>query len=249
MPRSASRKSTSSRGAPEERGERMLQAEFGTTTRAAAFYANQMLDHLNAAMQTFVGRMELVFISTADAHGECDASFRAGPSGFVHILNDHTLAYPEYRGNGVMASLGNMLENPRIGLMFLDFYRDKIGLHINGRASVITPDQLMARPDAPVTATAHKSLRDPRVEFWVVIDVEEAYIHCSKHIPLLRKLTAEESVAWGTDDAVAKGGDYFKAAAGRRAGAHIAAAGTPTPRTEELVCIAPTPIPKRRRSA
>jgi len=49
------------------------------------------------------------------------------------------------------------------------------------------------------------------------LEIDEAYIHCSKHIPLLRKLTSEETVAWGTDDAVAKGGDFFKAAADRRA--------------------------------
>ena len=69
----------------------------------------------------------------------------------------------------------------------------------------------------PPAASAHKSFAAPRIEFWVVVEIDEAYIHCSKHIPLLRKLTSEETVAWGTDDAVAKGGDFFKAAADRRA--------------------------------
>jgi predicted pyridoxine 5'-phosphate oxidase superfamily flavin-nucleotide-binding protein len=216
MPRTAKAKSTS-HCTHDEQGERALQQQYGTSTRAGAFYANQMLDHLNDDMRTFVSRMELVFISTSDAKGECDASFRAGPSGFITVLGDRTLAYPEYRGNGVMASLGNMQENRHVGLLFLDFFRDKIGLHVNGRATMISPLEFSQRSDAPLHPVAPKSFAAPRIEFWVVVEVEEAYIHCSKHIPLLRKLTSEETVAWGTDDAVAKGGDFFKAAARRRA--------------------------------
>jgi predicted pyridoxine 5'-phosphate oxidase superfamily flavin-nucleotide-binding protein len=176
-----------------------------------------MLDHLNEGMQSFVNRMELVFISTSDARGDCDSSFRAGPAGFISILSDKTLAYPEYRGNGVMASLGNVRENRHVGLLFLDFFRDKIGLHVNGSATMLSPHEFSQRSDAPPAASAPKSFAAPRIEFWVVVEIDEAYIHCSKHIPLLRKLTSEETVAWGTDDAVAKGGDFFKAAADRRA--------------------------------
>jgi predicted pyridoxine 5'-phosphate oxidase superfamily flavin-nucleotide-binding protein len=57
----------------------------------------------------------MVFVATADANGNCDCSPRFGISGFVIILDDKTLAYPEYRGNGVFASLGNIIDNPHIG--------------------------------------------------------------------------------------------------------------------------------------
>jgi len=219
MPRSAKRKPTSRRSTPAVHGERDLQQQYGTAARAGAFYTNQMLDYLNDGMQSFVSRMEIVFISTSDASGDCDSSFRAGPSGFIRILSDKTLAYPEYRGNGVMASLGNMRENRHVGLLFLDFFRDKIGLHVNGSATMLTPLEFSQRSDAPPEAHEPRSFAAPRIEFWVVVEVDEAYIHCSKHIPLLRKLTTEETVAWGTDDAVAKGGDFFRAAAERRAAA------------------------------
>src|ERR1700730_5061345 len=107
MPRIPSSTAKSRSGTSDAHGERALQEKYGTTARAGAFYTNQMLDHLNEAMESFLARMDLVFISTADAHGDCDASFRAGPTGFMQVLNEKTLAYPEYRGNGVMASLGN----------------------------------------------------------------------------------------------------------------------------------------------
>ena len=113
---------------PGSGGEHELQERFGTFKRAAAFYDKQMLDRLNPVMKEYIAKQEMVFIATADAHGECDTSFRAGPAGFVRVLDDRTVMYPEYRGNGVMASLGNMVENPHARLLFVDFLRDKVGL-------------------------------------------------------------------------------------------------------------------------
>ena len=93
-------------------GERELQERCGTSRRAAAFYREQVRGHLNEAMRRFIGRMEMVFVATSDADGNCDCSLRAGPPGFVRTIDDRTLAYPEYRGNGVMASQGNRLMRP-----------------------------------------------------------------------------------------------------------------------------------------
>ena len=59
------------------------------------------------------------------------------------MLDERTVAYPEYRGNGVMASLGNLSENPHLGILFVDFTGDKIGLHVNGRARIIENEELL----------------------------------------------------------------------------------------------------------
>jgi len=101
-------------------GEQLLQCAYGTRDRAQRFYRDQVRDRLLPAMVEFVGRMETVFIATADAGGECDASLRTGPAGFIQVLNERRLAYPEYRGNGVLASLGNVAENPHTGLLMVD---------------------------------------------------------------------------------------------------------------------------------
>jgi hypothetical protein len=96
-------------------------------------------------------------------------------------LDDHRLAWPEYRGNGVMASRGSILENPRAGLLFVDFVRDLIGLHVNGRAALAEDGELRGRvPDLPGDPVPGR-----RAEHWVVVDVDEAYIHCARHIPRL----------------------------------------------------------------
>ena len=162
-------------------GERLLQDRLGTRERAERFYDKQVLDHLNEPMRRFIERQQMMFLSTSDAEGSCDSTLRAGPPGFVVVLDDGRLAWPEYRGNGVMASLGNISENPHVGLLFVDFVRDVIGLHVNGGAELVDDDELrMAYPDLPVDPVPGR-----RAEQWVVAHVHEAYIHCAKHIPRL----------------------------------------------------------------
>ncbi len=190
---------------PGSSGEHELQCAYGTRDRADRFYSEQVRDRLLPAMVEFVRRMEMVFVATADASGECDASLRAGPAGFVQVLDDHTLAYPEYRGNGVHASLGNITENGHVGLLMVDFERDRIGLHVNGGARIVADDELRAE---------HPELRhDPapgrQAQWWVVVEVEEAYVHCRKHIPQMQRVAQRRP--WGTDDPAGKGGDYFGA--------------------------------------
>jgi predicted pyridoxine 5'-phosphate oxidase superfamily flavin-nucleotide-binding protein len=201
---------------PGSGGEHDLQERYGTRSRAEAFYKHQVLNFLNPLMRAFIARQEMFFLSTADSHGECDGSFRAGEAGFVHVLNERRLVYPEYRGNGVLASLGNISENPHAGLLFIDFIRDKIGLHVNGAARLLSNEELLSCNAiyAALLADIAKT-RGRRPERWVMVRVEEAYIHCSKHIPRLKK-AGEEVRHWGTDDACAKGGDYFQAKSASR---------------------------------
>ncbi|GAB3287505.1 pyridoxamine 5'-phosphate oxidase family protein [Parasphingorhabdus pacifica] len=200
---------------PGSSGEHLLQYAYGSEKRANRFYDDQVLDHLNPRMREFVARMDMLFVATADAGGDCDSSLRAGPPGFIEILDDRHVAYPEYRGNGVMASLGNISENPHVGMLMVDFVTDLIGLHINGRARIVEEGDLRAvHPSLP---TEFNRGRIP--ERWVVVQVEEAYIHCRKHIPRLAPVLRERS--WGTDDTGRKGGDYF------------AAKGTPRPWHQE----------------
>jgi predicted pyridoxine 5'-phosphate oxidase superfamily flavin-nucleotide-binding protein len=192
---------------PGSDGEHTLQERLGTSERADRFYDDQVCDRLLPTMIEFIGRMGLVFVATADRHGECDSSLRAGPEGFVAVLDDRHVAYPEYRGNGVMASLGNIAENPHVGLLMIDFTEDLIGLHVNGSAQVVEDAELRSEhPELPTETVPGR-----RAQVWVVVEVEEAYIHCRKHIP--RLVPADRTLSWGTDAAKAKGGDYFGAAA------------------------------------
>ncbi len=195
-------------GLPGSEGEHAVQEQWDAVDRARTFYDRQMLDHLNEAMREFIARQEMVFVATADSRGECDSSFRAGEPGFVVVLDEKTVVYPELRGNGVYASLGNIAENAHVGLMFVDFFDDLIGLHVNGSATIVEHEALLG--DERVTVPLLEMLTRQggrRPERWVAVQVHEAYIHCSKHIPRLTKM--DRQVDWGTDDAKRKGGDFF----------------------------------------
>ena len=193
---------------PGSKGEHNLQKKFETEKRAFAFYNSQLLQHLNPEMQQFISEQEMVFISTSDAKGECDASFRAGDNGFVIVLDKKTLLFPEYRGNGVLASMGNISENPHIGMFFIDFYQNSIGLHVNGKAGILSNEELTADLDlSRKIKMSSKKLGSRKPISWIKVDVEEAYIHCSKHIPLMKKI--DKIIHWETDDEKLKGGDFF----------------------------------------
>ncbi|QKY71372.1 pyridoxamine 5'-phosphate oxidase family protein [Lentibacillus sp. CBA3610] len=186
----------------EKRGEHRLQEKYETRKRALAFYDNQMLNRLNDVMKDFILEQEMVFISTSDSDGNCDSSFRSGRKGFIKLIDDKTLVYPEYKGNGVMASLGNITENPHIGLMFIDFFEYQIGLHVNGKADILEHDQLRSLElSEERLADIMEEERDKALR-WVLIKVDEAYIHCSKHIPKLKKMTTAEQAK--------KYGDFFQ---------------------------------------
>lgn len=178
-------------------GERMMQDRVGSRDRADAFYDRQVLDHLNEAMRLFIAGQDMMFVATSDASGACDCTLRAGPAGFVRVLDGRQLAWPEYRGNGVLASLGNIAENPHVALLFVDFVDAGVGLHVNGEANLLTE---------PPTGAAIGGLPDDsapgrRAQAWVLVRVHEAYIHCAKHIPRMRR------VPRGADPG--KRSDYF----------------------------------------
>lgn len=190
--------------ATEESGERQMQIEMDSSDRAERFYKHQLARSLNPKMIELIQRQEMVFVATADAGGNCDCSPRFGEPGFVHVVDTTTLAYPEYRGNGVYASLGNILENPHIGLVFLDFFQTTVGLHVNGKADSYSSHEL---PKTLAADLLHIGSRQRILERWVIVTVDEAYIHCSKHVPLLKNQS--KAIEWGTDDPQVKSSDYF----------------------------------------
>jgi predicted pyridoxine 5'-phosphate oxidase superfamily flavin-nucleotide-binding protein len=171
---------------------------------------------LNPAMQEFIAQQAMMFIASSDAHGECDCSFRSGGTGFVLVANEKNILWPEYRGNGVMASGGNVEENPHLGVLFLDFFKHTIGLHINGKAHLREDGAFEGLPEniRRTVAEENASAGGKKPAFWLLLEIEEAYIHCAKHIP--RLAPAEKAIDWGTDDVVKKGGDFFNVKANKK---------------------------------
>jgi predicted pyridoxine 5'-phosphate oxidase superfamily flavin-nucleotide-binding protein len=91
--------------------------------------------------RAFIERSAMFFIATADAQGRPDCSYKGGVPGFVRVLDERTLAIPDYDGNGMYRTWGNVLVNAHVGLLFLDFENPK-RLRVNGTATVREDDPL-----------------------------------------------------------------------------------------------------------
>ncbi len=91
----------------------------------------------------FIGERDMFFLATADEHGNPTCSYKGGDPGFVRVVDDRTLAFPCYDGNGMFLSMGNVMANPAVGLLFLDLERGS-RMRIQGVATVHFVDDLLA---------------------------------------------------------------------------------------------------------
>ena len=130
---------------PYHDGSRRLQDRFDTRRLAdrieQKFFSGPMI---SAEDRAFIERMDMFFLATADAQGRPQCSYKGGDPGFIRVLGEHTLAFPSYDGNGMYLSAGNLLENPHVGMLFIDFVSARPSrLRLNGVASVDEHDELM----------------------------------------------------------------------------------------------------------
>lgn len=178
-----------SQSLPGCQGEHILQEKYKTQDNAKRFYEKEVYPYITDVMKDFIKKQTMLFIATSDKHGESDSSFRSGQKGFVTVLTKEKLIYPEFNGNGVMASLGNISENGHIGMLFIDFFDTLTGLHINGKASIVDTKDLDKHLTQEELLRVHQAIKSlPQVQVtWVLVKVEEAYIHCSKNIPELQR--------------------------------------------------------------
>ena len=109
----------------------------------------------------------MFFLATADAVGRPNCSYKGGDPGFVRVVDEQTVAFPNYDGNGMYVSTGNTLVNPHVGLLFVDF-DGQSRLRLNGVASVDSDDPLLADY--------------PGAQFVVRVRVREMFGNCPRYI-------------------------------------------------------------------
>jgi predicted pyridoxine 5'-phosphate oxidase superfamily flavin-nucleotide-binding protein len=135
-------------GADYNDGSRRLQDRFDTRRLADRIDEKLMRDRIDDDDRAFIEARDMFFLSTADEEGRPQCSYKGGEPGFVRVLDERTIAFPSYDGNGMYLSLGNALVNPQVGLLFIDFEGRK-RMRLNGIASVDEADPLLpAYPEA-----------------------------------------------------------------------------------------------------
>jgi uncharacterized protein len=136
-------------------GSRALQDRFDTRRIADRIEERLVGDTIGPGDREFVERADMFFIATADEQGRPNCSYKGGEPGFVRVVDEQTIAFPNYDGNGMFLSMGNLLRNPEVGLLFLDFERGH-RLRLNGTASIDEQDELLALwPEARLVVRVH----------------------------------------------------------------------------------------------
>jgi predicted pyridoxine 5'-phosphate oxidase superfamily flavin-nucleotide-binding protein len=125
-------------------GNRRLQDEFASGPIADRLEEKLTRTAFSADDKAFIEGAVYFFIATADAEGRPDCSFKGGAPGFVRITGPSELAFPDYDGNGMFKSLGNLLVNPNVGLLFIALHGRPARLRVNGTARVSRNDPLLA---------------------------------------------------------------------------------------------------------
>jgi predicted pyridoxine 5'-phosphate oxidase superfamily flavin-nucleotide-binding protein len=124
---------------------------------------------IDASDREFIERMDMFFLATADGEGRPQCSYKGGAPGFVRVLDEHTIAFPNYDGNGMYLSIGNLSINPYVGLLFIDFISARPSrLRLNGIASIYEHDEL--RPAYP------------EAQFVVRVRATQVFPNCPRYI-------------------------------------------------------------------
>jgi len=121
---------------------RQMQDQFDSrqlADRLAATIVKMAVDDQDAA---FISRRDMFFLTSIDHLGRPTVSYKGGDPGFIAIIDEKTLAFPSYDGNGMFLSMGNIASNPQVGLLFIDFTQPR-RLRLQGQASVSVDDPLL----------------------------------------------------------------------------------------------------------
>jgi predicted pyridoxine 5'-phosphate oxidase superfamily flavin-nucleotide-binding protein len=125
-------------------GSRALQARFGSAALADRLVEKLHRSEFSEGDRSFIESLPFFFLATADAEGRPDCSFKGGAPGFARVIAPNLLVFPDYDGNGMFKSLGNVQVNAHVGLLFIALGAAPKRLRVNGTAQLSLDDPLLA---------------------------------------------------------------------------------------------------------
>jgi len=150
---------------------RELQDRFGSRALADRLVERLHRDRFSDDDKAFIESVPFFFLATADAKGQPDCSYKGGLPGFVRVVAPDQLVFPDYDGNGMFKSLGNIRDNPHVGLLFLRIGEKPGRLRVNGRAEIVFDDPLIAET--------------PGAQMLIKVTPEHIFPNCPRYIPEL----------------------------------------------------------------
>jgi len=160
-------------------GHRKLQDQFDTRRMADRLDREIVHETFDAEDAAFIERMDLFFLATTDDLGHPTCSYKAGAPGFVRVVDPQTLAFPNYNGNGMYLSMGNIVQTRQVGLIFIDF-ENQSRMRVQGEAAIDRNDPLMGDY--------------PEAEFVVRVRAREIFPNCPRYIHRMKRVAPSRFV-------------------------------------------------------
>ena len=161
-----------------------------------AAIVGKVRDHIDFHFRGFIDHSPFYLVATSSAEGRCDVSPRGDTAGAVRFLDERTLVLPNRPGNRLADSLTNIIQNPRIGVLFMIPGHEDT-LRVNGRAWITDDPDLLGQMAA----------EDRVPSLAIVVEVEEAFLHCQK---AFRRSTLWKPESWPDRSAVSSMGTVWK---------------------------------------
>jgi predicted pyridoxine 5'-phosphate oxidase superfamily flavin-nucleotide-binding protein len=158
-------------------GNRQLQDAFGSRALADRL-ASMRRDRFTDDDAAFIAGQGYFFLATADSQGHPDCSFKGGPPGFVRAAAPDRLVFPDYDGNGMFKSLGNIAVNPWVGLLFIAMGEHPRRLRVNGTARILR--------DSPEMKST------PGAQLLIDVTPVDIFPNCPRYIPRTEMLQGSE---------------------------------------------------------
>ena len=150
--------------------------------------AKKVKPHLTPYVQEFIKLSPFAVMASADSNGHCDASPKGGKPGFVTILDEHHLLFPDVAGNKLFQSYQNLESNPSIGLIFMIPGINET-VRVNGKATIVNKEEL----ESQKIQVALHNVDDRSYHLQgVLVEVEEAYGHCPRAFKFSKLWDPEE---------------------------------------------------------
>ena len=124
--------------------ESELRGIFGEVSERAA---KKQIERLDIHCRAIIDKCPFILLGTSDSEGRCDVSPKGDYPGFIRVLDDETIAIPDLPGNNRLDTLGNMIKNPQVGLIFMIPGMNDT-LRINGTVQLVGDDGLLSSPKA-----------------------------------------------------------------------------------------------------
>ena len=148
-------------------GSRELQDRFDTRRLADRIEQRLVVDRIGDDDRAFIEARDMFFLATTDEHGQPSCSYKGGAPRFVRVIDPRTIAFPNYDGNGMYLSMGNVSRTRRVGMLFVDFTQPK-RLRLSGEATIHHDDALLGEY--------------PGAQFIVRVAVTQVFPNCPRYI-------------------------------------------------------------------